>query len=221
MALKQTQIFIQSLFIFLLTDGCYGLTYYYGNGSHYIGDVDNHGRPSGDGLYYTKRGGLMYNGTFTAGVFDGQGTWYGDEGHRYEGGFSWGMGNGNGTWQTPRGDVITGNFRNHSLHGEAVWLFAPDSSHRLERMEGQFRRGMAHGEGEVIFRDGSRLEVTFKKGYPHGIGKLFSQDEVKLWEGLVWNGTPVGVVPDDIGDLFNDFHLNPLRLRYTVNVNDN
>ena len=26
----------------------------------------------------------MYNGTFNSGVFDGQGTWFGDAGHSFE-----------------------------------------------------------------------------------------------------------------------------------------
>jgi hypothetical protein len=212
MTLKHATICVQSLLIILITDTCHGLTYYYGNGSHYVGNVDELGRPSGDGLYYTKRGGLMYNGTFNDGLFEGQGTWFGNNGHHYEGDFSWGLGNGAGTWTTPKGDAITGNFRNHTLHGEAVWLFSPESP-RLQRMVGHFRRGLAHGDGIVYFRDGSRLEVKFKKGYPHGAGVLYSQNGERMWEGLVWNGTPLGVVPDDILDLFTDFHLNPLRLR--------
>lgn len=211
MGLKNAQLYIQSILIILLTDRCYGLTYYYGNGSHYVGNVDELGRPSGDGLYYTKRGGLMYNGTFDSGLFDGEGTWSND-GHSYQGEFSLGLGNGAGTWITPKGDTITGNFRNHTLHGDAVWLFSSESP-RLERMVGHFRRGLAHGDGTVFFRDGSRLEVKFKKGYPHGAGVLYSKDGSRVWEGLVWNGTPLGIVPDDISNLFTDFHLNPLRLR--------
>ena len=59
-----------------------------------------------------------------------------------------------------------------------------------------------------------RLEVKFKKGYPHGAGTLYDEDGAKVWEGVVWNGTPMGLVPESISDLFIDFHLSPLRLKY-------
>jgi len=211
--IKYSILSLYSALLLLFSDVCMGLTYYYGNGSHYVGDVDQLGRPSGMGQYYTKGGNLMYNGTFNDGVFEGEGVWFSNNGHKYQGDFLWGLGNGAGTWTTPRGDKIAGHFRNHTLAGEAVWTFAEDSP-RLERMSGLFRRGLAHGDGVVYFRDGSRLEVKFKKGYPHGAGTLFSKENELLWEGLVWNGTPLGVVPDQIYDLFTDFHLNPMRLRW-------
>jgi len=210
-----SQTISQLITLFLFTGFCDGLTYYFGNGSYYEGAVDQSGRPSGAGQFYTNEGGLLYNGTFSKGQFDGNGTWYGKGGHMYQGDFSNGAANGFGSWTTPSGDTISGNFRNHTIHGEAAWVFSP-AVPRLEKMLGTFRHGLAHGDGVVVFRDGNRLTGNFKKGYPHGAGILMDKDgTTKVWEGVIWNGRPMGIVPEEITDLFKDFYHNPLRLKYT------
>jgi len=204
---------LRFLAVFFLIDRCHGLTYFYGNGSYYVGEVDEMGRPSGNGQFYSKQGGLTYNGTFSGGQYNGTGVWYGHDGHEYQGEFLDGAASGKGFWSTPSGDTVKGDFRNHTIHGRAIWVFS-NSVPRLEKMVGQFRRGLAYGDGIVYFRDGTRLEVKFKKGYPHGAGQLYDREGTKVWEGVIWNGTPMGLVPDNISDLFVDFHLSPLRLKY-------
>lgn len=199
--------------LLLLTGVCDGLSYYFGNGSHYEGEVDHYGRPSGSGQFYTNKGVLTYNGTFRAGQFNGNGVWYGNNGHKYQGDFLDGAASGTGSWETPSGDIIQGHFRNHTIHGDAVWIFSTQVP-RLEKMAGVFRRGLAHGDGTVFFRNGNRLVGKFKKGYPHGAGVLSGADDAVLWEGIIWNGTPMGIVPPEIAELFQDFYTNPLRLKY-------
>ena len=59
-----------------------------------------------------------------------------------------------------------------------------------------------------------RLESKFKKGYPHGVGKVTDDEGSLIWDGIIWNGKPMGNVSEDIENLFLDLNLNPLRLKY-------
>ena len=49
----------KSLFVLLALSGLVlGLRYNYGDGSYYIGNVDGHGKPHGNGKYYNTSGSL-------------------------------------------------------------------------------------------------------------------------------------------------------------------
>jgi len=184
------------------------LTYHYGDGSYFTGSVDSMGRPS-QGLLYTEKQTLRYNGTFKGGQFHGSGTWEGDGGHKYTGQFFYGKAHGKGVWTTAEGDIIDGQFKNHTVSGEAVWSWPGDGS----RMEGVFKRGYAHGPGVLYFKDGSRFEGLFKKGYPNGPGRVLSANASLLWSGSFTNGAPEGEVEDDLQPLFDHFHKYPLRMK--------
>ena len=57
------------LLVFAVADqGANGLRYNYGDGSHYVGQVDGEGRPDGVGKYYNTSGALgkCLNGRSTA-----------------------------------------------------------------------------------------------------------------------------------------------------------
>ena len=48
---------VLSIFAFLLS-GVFSLTYNYGDGSYYVGEVDNYGLPKGTGKFYNTSGNL-------------------------------------------------------------------------------------------------------------------------------------------------------------------
>lgn len=186
------------------------IRYDYGDGSFYVGTVDNNGRPSGQGKYHNSSGHLTYRGNFSNGHWHGYGTWYGRKGDRYEGEFDHGQGNGKGTWYRANNEMIVGEFKNHTINGKATWYYGPDQSKRLE---GNFRRGHAHGYGVMYLRNGAKYEGMFKKGYAHGHGKLVDQDEEILYEGAFKHGIPEHDVGYNvISDVMNTEF--PMRLSY-------
>jgi len=189
-----------------------GLTYFYGDGSYFQGSVDTSGRPKQGTLYNSDKE-VVYSGTFKNGLFHGNGTWHGEHGHKYEGEFKFGSGNGLGTWTTDKGDVITGNFVNHTLNGAGVWRWPGGKG---LRMEGNFKRGHAHGPGVMYFGDGTRFEGSFKKGYPDGQGKLINSiNGTTFWTGKLRNGWPEGEISEREKALFYHFHTHPLRNVYS------
>ena len=62
------------------------LTYYYGDGSYFTGSVDGEGRPS-DGVFYSSKNTMSYNGSYVSGLYHGNGSWYGEGGEEYHGQF--------------------------------------------------------------------------------------------------------------------------------------
>jgi len=193
----------------MMTDS---LTYFYGDGSYFVGDVDMSGRPE-HGQLYNNHKVLQYNGSFSDGVYHGNGSWYGHNGHLYQGQFHNGQANGEGVWTTDKGEMIEGKFLNHSVNGRAVWSW-PELGLGV-RMEGEFKRGHAHGEGVMYYGDGTRFEGTFKKGYPHGEGKLVSgKNNSIIWSGSLNNGWPEGEISPRIKELFKHFHTHQLRNVY-------
>jgi len=199
------------------------LTYYYGDGSQFIGDVDSNGKPKQGVLYNSNKGVsgksdmvMQYNGSFRDGVYHGNGSWYGQDGHSYQGQFNHGQANGQGVWTTKKGERIEGQFLNHTVHGEAVWSYP--SLGEGWRMKGEFKRGHAHGKGVMYYGPETRFEGTFKKGYPHGQGQLISANNTIIWSGNINNGWPEGEISQRVKDLFGYFHQHPLRNAYRGNV---
>jgi len=97
-----------------------GLKYYYGDGSYFIGEVDEHGRPSGHGQFHNTSGALEYDGEFSEGHPHGYGTWYGEDGAVFKGQFRYGRSSGKATYVKPNGDKIEGDFLNLRPHGKIV-----------------------------------------------------------------------------------------------------
>ena len=125
------------------------LTYYYGDGSYYTGQVDGDGRPR-EGVAYSREGAVSYNGSWLGGVYHGDGSWYGEGGESYQGQFRGGEASGRGVWTSEKtGERVEGRFENGRVSGEAVW-YRPG---RGVRLEGVFKRGHAHGPGVVTWDD--------------------------------------------------------------------
>jgi len=169
---------------------CAVFRYNFADGSYFTGSVDSLGRPS-QAEYYSK-GLLKYNGSFLDGQYHGYGEYYGDHGDRYQGQFYRGQITGDGVWiNTNENETIDGEWLNGTVSGDAVWQ--RDDGVRLE---GEFRRGHAHGPGLVIWRDrGYQLRTSFKKGYPHGPASLeiISDNATDpMWTGHFTNGVVNG-----------------------------
>jgi len=172
------------------------------------------GRPA-QGVLFNKNKTVRYNGSFKNGLFHGNGTWFGENGHKYEGQFQYGSGNGEGTWTTKEGETVSGVFVNHTVNGAAVWRW-PQLGEGV-RMEGNFKRGHAHGPGIMYYGDGTRFEGDFKKGYPDGQGKLIdSKNGTIIWSGRLVNGWPEGEITEEEKSLFSHFHTHPLRNVHTA-----
>jgi len=101
-----------------------GLKYYYGDGSYFIGEVDEHGRPSGHGKFHNTSGALEYDGEFSEGHPHGYGTWYGEDGTVFKGQFRYGRSSGKAISLKPNGDKIEGDFLNLRPHGSIVFTKA-------------------------------------------------------------------------------------------------
>lgn len=207
--LTSVTTFLTLLTLMVLVNSSKEIRYDYGDGSYYTGSVDTNGRPSGEGRYHNRTGHLTYIGNFSHGQWHGYGTWFGSNGDRYEGEFVRGRGSGRGTWYTANNEMIVGEFRDHTVSGQATWYYGLNKN---KRMEGNFRRGHAHGHGVMYLKNGLRYEGMFKKGYAHGFGKMVDEDGEVLFEGRFENGIP----KDDVGynvisDVINEF---PMRLLY-------
>jgi len=175
---------VTNLFVTLTT--C--LDYVYSDGSHYSGPVDEDGLPSGLGLLYSSEGDIVYNGTFREGKWDGRGVWYGSSEERYEGEFSEGVAEGLGVWWTQEGGRVEGEFKDHRLNGEAIWYWPSGG----KRMEGDFRRGLVHGQAIYHFGQDTRFLGEFRKGVPHGRAVLVDKKSGSLlWQGLFHEGKTI------------------------------
>ncbi|CAB4068744.1 unnamed protein product [Lepeophtheirus salmonis] len=122
---------------------------------------DNHGKPSGFGVFYNSSGNLEYRGEWRDGTPNGNGTWYGINGDVYEGDFM----NGDGTWPS---------------HGKGV-LRGKDG----HKIEGYFKRGMVHGPGVWHGPNGDTYEGMFRMGKPTGFAKVFDKQGNLMYEGRV------------------------------------
>jgi len=195
---------VLSIFAFLLS-GVFGLTYNYGDGSYYVGEVDNYGLPKGTGKFYNTSGNLEYHGDFYDGVPHGNGTWYGGDGSVYVGSFRYGRSSGQGVMTYRSGETIVGEFLDMKPHGRVVYEAATSDTDSIPHgdstltdknapltVKGQFRHGMAHGNIVILYQVSGELEEeesesetvviegTFRMGLPHGIFKISretSEDE--------------------------------------------
>jgi len=135
------------------------LTYNYGDGSYYVGEVDDFGLPSGTGKFYNTSGNLEYDGDWHAGTPDGNGTWYGGDGSVYVGSFRYGRSSGPAVMTYASGDIATGDFLDMRPHGHVQFRAAPDNANsadtaqpeKILTIKGQFRHGMAHGDVKILY----------------------------------------------------------------------
>ena len=61
-SMTKTENMRHLIYALVLSSACFHVTlslkYYYGDGSYFIGDVDEHGRPSGHGKFHNTSGAL-------------------------------------------------------------------------------------------------------------------------------------------------------------------
>ena len=55
---SKSQILFSCFLSFLMFGCTFGLRYDYGDGTYYVGNVDNDGRPNGKGQFYNSSGAL-------------------------------------------------------------------------------------------------------------------------------------------------------------------
>jgi len=193
------------------------LKYYYGDGSYFIGDVDDHGRPSGHGKFHNTSGALEYDGEFHEGHPHGYGTWYGKDGTVFKGQFRYGRSSGKATYSKPNGDKLEGDFLNLRPHGSIVFTKASINDEDDSSMNEKFEHKTAyHNEQKekertsntkydkvslssdsVIRNTGKiiRIEGEFRNGMAHGNVKLWYQSsdgKVITIEGVFRMGMPHG-----------------------------
>jgi len=211
------QYLIQALVLACL---CFQVTlslkYYYGDGSYFIGDVDDHGRPSGHGEFHNTSGALEYDGEFFEGHPHGYGTWYGEDGTVFKGQFRYGRSSGKATYSKPNGDKLEGDFLNLRPHGSIVFTKArkdeDESSSNLkfehktvyhsEKTEKERSRNSKFDKGSLSSESLTptsgniiRIEGEFRNGMAHGNVQLWyrsSEGKVIRIEGVFRMGMPHG-----------------------------
>jgi len=141
-----------------------------------------HGVRQGKGVLLERQG--LYSGEFDQDQRKGQGTQVLADGSRYEGEFGCSLrhaavpylrgseyrlgvphGSG-GVYTFPDGATYRGEFLDGEITGRGVY----ENPKTGERMEGEFKRGLLHGQGLHITPQGDRMEGTFRDGMLHGHG---------------------------------------------------
>lgn len=187
------------IYALVLSCACFHVTlslkYYYGDGSYFIGDVDEHGRPSGHGKFHNTSGALEYDGEFLEGHPHGYGTWYGEDGTVFKGQFRYGRSSGKAIYLKPNGDKLEGDFLNLRPHGTIIFTKASNSEEEESPINGSYDHKTAyHNEprekerkgnskfdkkslsSDSVMRDTGkiiRIEGEFRNGMAHG--------KVNLW----------------------------------------
>jgi len=219
-----------------------GLKYYYGDGSYFIGEVDEHGRPNGHGQFHNTSGALEYDGEFSEGHPHGYGTWFGEDGTVFKGQFRFGRSSGKAICLKPNGDKIEGDFLNLRPHGSIVFTKAvfsdeidlPYNGNKELKSEYTNTEGKGNGKennsqfgkknlplDSVIRNTGKiiRIEGEFRNGMAHGNLKLWyrSSADGKLIriDGVFRMGQPHGFfrfVNEDDAILTEAKYLNGVPL---------
>ena len=129
----------------------------------YEGDFSE-GLKQGEGTY-TWENGDRYTGHFSADRPDGHGRYQFGNGDTYEGDVQMGVIVGRGTYTTKGGDVFEGSFANGKPNGVGVYRFASG-----DRYEGEMVQGKMQGKGLYYTKSGDRVQAPFADGKPQGKG---------------------------------------------------
>lgn len=184
-------------------DSSEGLRYNYGDGSYYIGSVDEFGKPDGIGQYYNSAGDLEYQGGYRDGVPNGNGTWFGPNGERLDADFVDGHAVAQGIMELKNGDMVLGLFHNHHPHGQ-VRIARKNG----EEIVGDFRNGILHGEISWKSITGNTMSGTYRMGRPHGNVVVVDEDGNVIYSGKFMNGQPLSQ-----DDLPEEFQLDQIPMR--------
>ncbi len=150
----------------------------------YEGDFSD-GLKQGEGTYVWENGD-RYQGRFATDRPDGKGRYQFANGDAYEGEVQAGVINGRGSYATKNGDVFDGSFQNGKPHGVGIYRFASG-----DRYEGEMRGGTMEGKGRYVAKNGDRVEGPFTGGRPHGKGTYYFSNGDR-YEGDIQAGALTG-----------------------------
>jgi hypothetical protein len=156
----------------------------YQNGDKYRGQLNQHGKRHGVGVY-TMKNGTLYRGDFKMGkphgfgeykypngdvyvgqfkhdLFHGVGRYIAASGMTHEGEYKDGKRHGNGTMTASNGSTYTGGYANDMMEGFGSYKYASGDTYK-----GMFKNNKFEGQGCYYFAaNGSRIDGEFHEGKP-------------------------------------------------------
>jgi len=163
----------------------------WGEGGYYEGEVDDKGRPDGEGKLIYKSfysaGDYTYEGQFKGGKKHGHGVLtQGDD--RYEGEWKNDLRDGYGTQVYCFGARYEGYWKEDKHHGEGI-LTEKDGTIYDGKL---FNRGAITGCGKVTYPNGDLYEGQIKYGKRVGFGKITYKDG-SVYEGRWLDDHPLDI----------------------------
>ena len=143
------------------------------------------GLKQGEGTYVWENGD-RYLGHFSADRPDGRGKYQFGNGDTYEGEVQAGVIVGRGTYTSKNGDAFEGSFLNGKPHGVGIYRFASG-----DRYEGEMQLGTMQGRGRYHSKNGDRVEGPFAGGRPNGKGTYYFSNGDR-YEGDIQGGELTG-----------------------------
>jgi uncharacterized caspase-like protein len=143
------------------------------------------GLKQGEGTYQWENGD-RYHGHFSADRPDGKGRYQFANGDTYEGDVQLGVILGRGAYTTKAGDVFEGSFANGKPNGVGIYRFASG-----DRYEGEMVDGVMQGRGRYYTKGGDRVEAPFAGGKPQGKGTYYFSNGDR-YEGDITSGALTG-----------------------------
>ncbi len=125
---------------------------------------------------------LTYEGTFRAGLLQGQGKMVAVGGDRYDGDYLDGKRESRGTYVAASGERYEGEWHDNKREGRGVLTYASG-----DRYEGDFRDNKREGRGIYTKPDGERYEGEYRNDRREGQGILTRADGSR-YEGLFREG---------------------------------
>eukprot|EP00877_Chromochloris_zofingiensis_P010004 jgi/Chrzof1/5257/Cz15g19070.t1 len=179
------------------------------NGDQYIGALDAHGLPDGQGTYiwhdkscyegqwkagakhgfgkYTWPSGAVYEGDWYEGSMWGLGTFEMPDGTVYQGGWAKDMKNGLGKKTYANGDVYEGLWKNGKMEGPGRYRWHDDNEY-----DGEWRAGKMHGQGTFAWKTGERYDGEWQDGHENGLG-VFTFRDGATYDGFWKAGVKHGI----------------------------
>lgn len=143
------------------------------------------GLKQGEGTYVWENGD-KYQGHFAADRPDGKGRYQFANGDSYEGEVQLGVIVGRGAYTTKGGDTFEGSFANGKPNGVGIYRFASG-----DRYEGEMANGVMQGRGRYYTKGGDRVDAPFVSGKPHGRGTYYFSNGDR-YEGDITEGELTG-----------------------------
>ena len=146
-------------------------------GDKYVGDFDENGNFTGNGIY-TFANGDVYSGSLKEGIRTGKGTMTRVNGIKYVGDWRNDKFHGAGVLTFSSGDKYTGGFKDGLLHGKGIYIFANG-----DKFTGSFENDKRNGYGVYTHADGRRFEGNYLDGKANGFGTSYDSKGVKIYAG--------------------------------------